>query len=171
MSYHTLKDLLVDRLQTLHATEKHCIEVLPRLAKAAISPRLASALYAHSDESREQIKRLIDVLHSLGESPRDPAEGECNEVQGVHRDLIRVLDSTGSDPFVRDAALLAATQQLEHLEIAGYGCARTWAQVLGYDDAAIQLQKSLSEERKADADLSRIAETLNRKAIAVIASV
>ncbi|MFN9993176.1 MAG: ferritin-like domain-containing protein [Phycisphaerales bacterium] len=170
MSLHTLKDLLVDQLQMLHATEKHCVEILPRLAKAAISPRLASMLYAHSDESREHIKRINDVLRSLGDAPRDPAEGECNEVRGVHKDLIRIIETTDSDPFVRDAALLAATQHLEHVEIAGYGCARTWAQVLGYDEAAIQLQKTLSEERKADADLSRIAETLNRKAISVIAA-
>ena len=71
----------------------------------------------------------------------------------------------GADSHVRDAALIAAAQHLEHDEIAGYGCARTWAQMLGHESASVLLQRSLDEERAADARLSRLAEALNRAAL------
>jgi ferritin-like metal-binding protein YciE len=62
------------------------------------------------------------------------------------------------DPSVKDAALIAAAQRVEHYEIAGSGCARTFAQQLGRTELAALLQETLDEEGNADKLLTHIAE-------------
>jgi len=49
--------------------------------------------------------------------------------------------SEEAEPEVMDAALIAAAQRVEHYEIAGYGCARTFARQLGHEEAANLLQQ------------------------------
>jgi ferritin-like metal-binding protein YciE len=88
-------------------------------------------------------------------------------MKGLCQDCLRLANMSKAEPHVRDAALIAVAQHVEHDEIAGYGCARTWAGLLGYDQAASRLQQTLAEERKADAELSRLAERLNKAAAAV----
>ncbi len=64
-----------------------------------------------------------------------------------------------ADPAVKDAALIAAAQKVEHYEIAGYGTARTYANVLGLSEAADLLQQTLDEEEQTDRKLTDLAET------------
>lgn len=66
---------------------------------------------------------------------------------------------------VKDAAMIAAAQRVEHYEMAGYGAARTYAHLLGHDDAAHILQQTLDEEGEANKKLTRLAESgINQKA-------
>ena len=68
------------------------------------------------------------------------------------------LMSMRADPIVMDAGLIAAAQRVEHYEIAGYGCLRTWARQLGYSQAVQLLQQTLDEEEQTDKRLTQIAE-------------
>ena len=63
-----------------------------------------------------------------------------------------------------DAGLISAAQRVEHYEIAGYGCVSTYAKLLGEDDAASLLRKTLEEEKKTDAKLTQLAESINLEA-------
>jgi ferritin-like metal-binding protein YciE len=54
--------------------------------------------------------------------------------------------------------LIAAAQRVEHYEIAAYGCLRTYAQLLGHENAAKLLSQTLAEEEAADKKLTEIGE-------------
>jgi ferritin-like metal-binding protein YciE len=56
--------------------------------------------------------------------------------------------------------LTLRAQRVEHYEMAGYGCVRTFAKLLGFDDAAVLLQATLDEEGEADKKLTELAETV-----------
>ncbi|HBL43693.1 MAG TPA: ferritin-like domain-containing protein, partial [Planctomycetaceae bacterium] len=70
------------------------------------------------------------------------------------------------DSNVKDAALIAAAQRVEHYEMAGYGSARNFAQRLGKTNLAEILQETLDEEGNADKILTQIAEESTNKAAA-----
>jgi ferritin-like metal-binding protein YciE len=76
-----------------------------------------------------------------------------------------VISADGEDE-VRDAALIAAAQRVEHYEIAAYGSARTFAEQLGQPDIAQLLQQTLEEEYMADEKLTKIAESSVNKSAA-----
>lgn len=166
-SMNSLKDLLVEQLHELHSEETHSESVLSRLAGAAASQDLADALRAHVTETRQHLARIDRVLGELGAKPR---KIETHGAKGILEDCASIAGRTKVEPHVRDAAIIATVQRLEHDEMAGYGCARTWAQLLGHPNAAAELLKSLTEERRFDENLSRIAEKLNRNALEPVAS-
>ena len=166
MPLNTMKDLLLDQLNELYAAEKHSLEVLPKLAKAASSPKLAQAFRDHAQESKEHLSRLDTIFDDLGTSARTPGRAESKASKGLCQDCLKLASMAKADPAVRDAALIAVAQHVEHDEIAGYGCARTWADLLGHDTIASNLRKTLAEERKADTELTRLAENLNKRALA-----
>jgi ferritin-like metal-binding protein YciE len=159
---HSLKDLLVEQLHELHASETHSQAILTRLAGAASSPKLVEALRAHLDETKQHIARLERVFGEVGAKPK---RLETHGSKGILEDCSEIASRAKIDPHVRDAALIAAVQRLEHDEMAGYGCARTWATLLGHTAAASELLKTLTEERRFDEGLSKIAETLNKAAL------
>jgi ferritin-like metal-binding protein YciE len=141
--------------------------MLTKLAGAASSPKLAEALRAHADETKQHIARLERVFGEIGGKPRKLETHGC---KGLLEDCGEIAGRGRIDPHVRDAALIAVVQRLEHDEMAGYGCARTWASLLGHATAASELLKTLTEERRCDENLSRIAETLNKAALEPVGS-
>jgi ferritin-like metal-binding protein YciE len=163
MSLNNLQELLVEQLNELYAGEKHAAQVLPAMARVASSPKLADVLNSHAAETKQHVTRLESVFDSVGARPRP---FESKGMKGLLEDCLKLAQSTRSEPHVRDAALVAVAQHVEHDEIAGYGCAKTWAGILGFDDAASKLQATLNEERRADTEFTRIAETLNKEAVA-----
>lgn len=171
MAMRTLRDLFLRQLHELHAGERHHAETLARLAGAAANPDLAAALRRHREETLEQARRLDGVLSNaearLGTATTaPPPERESHGMHGLLRDCLELAGRGDVEPHVRDAAIIGLVQHVEHDEIAGYGCARSWARLLGLEEAAVSLQRSLSEEKSLDAELSRIAETLNKAALA-----
>lgn len=108
----------------------------------------------HLEETRNHVSRLERVFNSLGTTS---AGKECEAMKGLIKEGEEVINMKG-DSTVKDAALIAAAQRVEHYEIAGYGTARTFADKLGFSDAADILQDTLDEEGSADKKLTSLAE-------------
>ena len=124
MPMQTLHDLFIEQLNELFAGEAASIQAMQALRRAASNPRLAKLLEAHERESEKHAARLEDIFDSLEVVPR---RAGSHTLKGLCDDCVEWAGMSGAEPHVRDAALIAAAQHLEHDEIAGYGCARTWA--------------------------------------------
>lgn len=145
---HELKDLLNAELQLLKA--------LPKMAKAATDEQLRFAIEEHLEETREHAERLKTILKSLGESTQST---RCPAMAGLVQEGAELLEKAhDAEPAVLDAGIIASAQRVEHYEIAAYGCARTFAEMLGKRKAADLLQKSLDEEGAANKVLNEIAQ-------------
>lgn len=155
MSVGSLHDLYVDELKDLYNAENQLLKALPKMAKAASSDELRTAFEDHLEETRGQVRRLERIFKKLDTSPKGK---KCKAMEGLVEEGKEVMEE--AEPPVLDAALIAAAQRVEHYEMAGYGCVRTFARLLGYDDAADLLQETLDEEGAADKKLTELAETI-----------
>jgi ferritin-like metal-binding protein YciE len=154
MKLDSLKELYIDELRDLYNAENQLVKALPKMAKGASTPELQTAIEQHLQETKGQVNRLETIFKDLGVN----AKGKrCRAMEGLIEEGKEVLDADG-EPAVLDAALIAAAQRVEHYEIAGYGCARTFAQLLGDQNGAKLLQETLNEESNADKKLTQIAE-------------
>jgi ferritin-like metal-binding protein YciE len=161
MSLATMRDLFVHELKDLYSAENQIIKALPKMAKAASSAELQQAFEHHLEQTKEQVARLESIFEKLEISPRGK---KCKAVEGLIEEGKEVLDED-ADEAVRDAALIGAAQRVEHYEIAAYGCARTYARLLGEDEAAELLQQTLDEEADTDKKLTELAQrTINVEA-------
>lgn len=160
MQRTTMHELYVNELKDLYNAENQLVKALPKMAKAATDPELQRAFQNHLNETMAQVNRLEQICGELDISPKGK---KCKAMEGLILEGKEAIDDYEDDD-VRDAALIAAAQRVEHYEIAGYGCARTFARILGYDDAANLLQESLDEEGNADKLLTSIAEHINVEA-------
>ena len=154
MKLNSLEDLYVDQLKDLYSAEKQITKALPRMAKACNAPELRSAFEEHLEQTENQIVRLEEIFEGLGVSPRGK---KCKAIEGLLEEGKEVIEAD-AEPATRDAALIAAAQRVEHYEIASYGCARTYAKLLGEEDAAALLQETLDEEKETDENLTALAE-------------
>lgn len=156
MSLRTLHDLYVNELKDLYNAEHQLLKALPKMAKAASAPELAKAFTDHLAETEGQIERLETIFKELKVSPKGK---KCKAMEGLLEEGKEVM-AEDADPSVMDAALISAAQRVEHYEMAGYGCVRTFARLLGFDSAADLLQETLDEEGTADKKLTELAESL-----------
>jgi len=155
MALDTLRDLYVDKLKDLYSAENQIIKALPRMIKGATSMELQHALQDHLSITETQSQRLEEIISNLGERAKGK---KCVGMEGVLEEG-KELFKEKIDAEVLDAGIIAAAQSVEHYEIAGYGTARAWAQLLGHEEAAELLQQTLDEEKEADHTLSALAET------------
>ncbi|MFZ3340496.1 MAG: ferritin-like domain-containing protein [Terriglobales bacterium] len=161
MSANSLQELYVEQLQDLFNAEQQIIKALPKMIDSAQSEELRDALTEHLEVTKKQADRVEKICEELGED----AEGEkCKGMEGVLKEGSDLVKNV-SNKEVRDAAIIASAQRVEHYEMAGYGTARTYATLLGFDEAASALQQTLEEEKEADETLSGLAEKLNKKAL------
>jgi ferritin-like metal-binding protein YciE len=161
MEMETLKDLYVHELKDLYSAENQLIKALPRMAKAATNRQLSAAFRQHLEQTKRHAKRLEQVLKGQDESTRSP---KCEGMEGLIAEGDKMAKEDGEDE-VRDAGLIAAAQRVEHYEIAGYGCARTYAQLLGDKKGARLLETTLQEEGNTDKKLTKLARSvINLKA-------
>jgi ferritin-like metal-binding protein YciE len=151
----TLRDLLLHELSDLHSAETQIIEALPKMVEACSARPLAKALREHLAVTKKQLTRLNQCFRALREQP----SGEtCAAMKGILAEGAKLLkEKPKADPAVFDAALIGACQRVEHYEIAGYGCARTYAQQSGETKCSQLLQQTLDEEIEADELLSDLA--------------
>jgi len=161
---NNLRELYVTMLERALNSEKQIVEKgLPAMIEKASSPELAEAFRTHLEESKVHVSRLERIL--------DAEEGEVNESKcKVTAQLISSAESNISDAAneaIRDVILIAAGNQVEHHEIAVYGTLRTWAEVLGEDEDAALLEKTLEEEENADELLSELAQQINVESVTV----
>src|SRR5512138_2868349 len=151
----TLEDMYIDLLKDLYSAEKQLVKALPKMAKAAQSSDLQRAFQDHLRQTEGQVERIERIFSDLGGSPRGK---KCVGMEGLVAEGSELMKED-AEPDVLDAGLIAAAQKVEHYEIAGYGTARTWAEQLGYDQAARLLQETLDEEGEANKKLTAIAES------------
>lgn len=154
MSLSTLKDLYIEQLRDLYSAETQLLQALPKMASAASNTALKEAFNMHLNETRGQLERLEQIFSTLSTNPRGHT---CQAMVGLIKEADEVLQKPG-DPDVKDAALIAAAQRVEHYEMAGYGTVKTFAKHLEYDEHARLLDQTLEEEGNADKKLTKVAE-------------
>ena len=153
----TLEELFLEQLQDLYSAENQLIKALPAMAKTAHSPALKAGFQAHFEQTKEHVVRLKQIFEELGEE----ADGKkCQAMMGLIKEGKEMISEKAS-PEIKDIGLIAAAQRVEHYEIAGYGCVRTYAKILGHKEASKALQATLDEEAATDKKLTIIAGKLN----------
>jgi ferritin-like metal-binding protein YciE len=153
MSEKDLNALFLDTLKDIYYVEKQIYKSLPKMAKAAQSDQLRAAFEKHHDETKGHIERLEQIFELLGK----PARGKkCDAIEGILDEGKEVMDEYEDTPAL-DAGLLAAAQAVEHYEISRYGTLKTWAGKLSIAEAVKLLDQTLTEEKKTDETLSKIA--------------
>jgi len=153
----TLRDLYIEQLQDLHSAELQLTKALPSMAEAATDPVLKSAFEDHLEQTRVHVERLEGICRSLDVPAKGPL---CKAMKGLIAEGKEIAHHP-AEPAVRDAGLIAAAQRVEHYEIAGYGCVRAYAEILGDSQTRDTLQQTLDEEGDTDHRLTEIASTLN----------
>ncbi len=157
-----LEELYVDLLKDLYSAENQLIKALPKMAKAANSDELRQGFEEHLRQTEGQARRIEQIFEARGEG--SPRGKKCVGMEGLIEEGKEVMKEA-SPSSALDAGLIAAAQKVEHYEISGYGTAHTWAQRLGYPDAARLLKETLDEESRTDEKLTRLAEShINRAA-------
>ena len=153
MSEKDLNALFLDTLKDIYYAEKQIYKSLPKMAKAAQSDQLRAAFDKHHNETEGHIERLEQIFELLGK----PARGKkCDAIEGILDEGKEVMDEYENTPAL-DAGLLAAAQAVEHYEISRYGTLKAWADKLGLANAVKLLDQTLTEEKKTDETLSKIA--------------
>ena len=160
MKLESLRELMIDELKDLYSAENQILKALPKMIKKATSDNLKSGLEQHLKETEGHVERLDKIFQQLDASPRGK---KCKGMEGVIEDGKELMEED-AEPEVMDAGLIGAAQHVEHYEIAGYGCARTYAELLGLSDVAKLLQQTLEEEKATDEKLNQLARQINVEA-------
>jgi ferritin-like metal-binding protein YciE len=154
MKLDSFETLFCAQLEDLYDAEQRLTKVLPNMIEAAEDAELREDFQQHLRETQAQVSRLQKVFAIIGHQPNART---CEAMKGLIKEGEEIINATGP-AAVKDAALIAAAQRVEHYEIAGYGTVRTFAQLLGHHEAARLLQETLNEERMSDQKLTRLAE-------------
>ena len=160
MEINSLRELYVEELRDLYDAENQLIKALPKMAKEASSDELRQGLEEHLEQTRGQAERLEQIFEQLGEKPKGK---RCKGMQGLIEEAQETVDEDMEED-TKDAAIIAAAQRVEHYEISGYGTARTYANLLGENEAAELLEETLNEEKETDQKLTQLAEQINVEA-------
>jgi ferritin-like metal-binding protein YciE len=153
MQLETLQDLYIHELKDLYSAEKQLIRALPKMAKAAKNQQLAAGFQEHLEQTKEHAARIEKILARHKKSTRG---SRCKGMEGIIAEGAEMVEEQ-ADAEVKDAGLIAAAQRVEHYEMAGYGTARTYAEMLGDDEGAKLLQTTLQEETATDEKLTKLA--------------
>lgn len=156
MSANSLRELYVEELRDLYNAETQLVKALPKMAKAATNADLKAGFEEHLEVTQGQVERLERIFAEMDEKPKGK---KCVAMEGLVQEGKEIIDELDKGE-VLDAALVGAAQKVEHYEIAGYGTVRTWAEMLGFEDAARLLQETLDEEKATDLKLTELAESV-----------
>ena len=161
MELQSLQDLFLHELRDIYSAEKQILKALPKMAKAASNPQLKTGFQEHLEQTKEHVNRLEQIFEKLGKPSRGP---KCKGMEGLLEEGADMMEEEG-EPEVIDAGLISAAQRVEHYEIAAYGCAKTYAKVLGDTEAGSLLDQTLQEEGATDKKLTQLAKSsINIKA-------
>jgi len=153
MTQETLQDLLIEELRDIYDAEKQLVKALPKMAKAAENEDLAEALREHASVTEGQVTRLEEIFGIVG----SPAKGKsCKGMKGLLEEGTEHMQQEEKGEM-RDLAIIAASQKVEHYEMSAYGTIRTLAEQLDLGDAVELLQQTEEEEKEADARLTECA--------------
>lgn len=150
----TLEDLFLKEMSEMYFAENQFVRALPGIIREVVSDELKETLQQQMEEAKEQSRRLEQFF---GESGKSAQGDKCQVVDCLLKE-INELVGAGGDSGVKDAALICTVQKIKHYEIASYGCLRTFATLLGFEEIAGFLAQSLDEEKNTDALLTSIAQ-------------
>lgn len=148
-----LRELFEDSLKDIYWAEKALTKALPKMAKNATSENLITAIEDHLSVTKEQVSRLEQVFEILGKKAQAK---KCDAMEGLIKEGESIVEETEAGP-VRDAGIIAASQKIEHYEIATYGTLCAFAKTLGENEAMELLAATLAEEKDADVTLTETA--------------
>lgn len=156
MKIESLQDLFETELRLAYDCEQKLVKKgLPNMMEASTSPELRKAFQDHLQQTRQHITRLDQAFAAIGKNPDTQDNDVFDEMSKGAEKKAKAIES----PSLRDAAMIACANQIEHYEIAVYGSLAAFAQQLGLTNAATSLQQTLQEEKEADAKLTQLAET------------
>lgn len=164
--FENLHAFYVNQLRVLLSAEEQIVRAMPDMITWAADAQLRQAFQSHLQETEVHIQRLEQILaaeksKALGvyEISPEKCKTMATLITEAHDCMVDARDA-----WVRDAALIAVAQRIEHYEIASYGTVRQFARVLGDTVAADLLDRTAKEEGHADHLLSEIAESINPRA-------
>ncbi|MBI1826436.1 MAG: ferritin-like domain-containing protein [Planctomycetes bacterium] len=156
MKLESLRALYIHELNDLHDEEHQLLKALPKMSQAASFEDLRLAFERHLEQTHQHARRLENALSELEEKP---ARVSCKAMRGLIKEGEEMINAEG-DAAIKDMGLISVAQRVAHYEMAGYGCARTYAEMLGEKHATGVFQKTLDEERAMDQSLTWLAERL-----------
>lgn len=157
MKESALRELYVNELKDLYSAENQLLKALPKMASAATAPKLKAGFKKHLNQTKEHVRRLEQIFKGMEEGPNGK---HCNGMEGLIKEGQEAISEDPGDEEL-DAALIAAAQHVEHYEMAGYGCVKTWARLLGESAAAKLLKRTLKEEKDTDWNLTVLSKKIN----------
>jgi ferritin-like metal-binding protein YciE len=157
MNKETLRELYVEELKDIYSAETQLTKALPKMAKAASSDELQEGFEEHLEQTKEHVQRLEKIFEMLEESPTGK---KCLGMEGLIKEGAEAIGEDFEDD-VKDSALIAAAQRVEHYEIAAYGTVAAYADVLGETEQAELLRETLQEEKDTDEKLTELATEIN----------
>ncbi|HET7216274.1 MAG TPA: ferritin-like domain-containing protein [Terriglobia bacterium] len=149
----SLRDLCLSELEDIYDAEKQIVKALPKIVKATSGSDLRNALEHHLEQTKGHVGRLEQVFQNLSVKSKGRT---CHGIKGILAEGETFLSNSEQD-VVRDAGIIAASQRVEHYEMAVYGALRTWMDELGDSSSARLLQETLDEEKEADKKLTSVA--------------
>jgi len=155
-----LRELYIDELKDLYSAENQLVKALPKMAKAATSDELRNGFEEHLEQTKGQVERLEKIFGVLDASPKGK---KCVGMEGLVNEGSEVIEED-FEGAVKDAALIGAAQRVEHYEIAAYGTAIVFAELLGESEHVSLLQETLMEEKETDQKLTEMAKEVNAEA-------
>jgi ferritin-like metal-binding protein YciE len=158
----SLRELFEIELYYAYDCEQKLVEKgLPAMIEAASSPQLQAGLKQHLEETRNQVRRLEQVFGIIGTEPETKDNDVLDELMNAAEDSVSNIDKSP----LRDAALIVNGNLVEHYEIAIYGTLAAFARNLGLQSVVSLLEQTLEEEKKADAKLTQLGESMNQQAV------
>lgn len=148
-----LRELFVTSLKDIYWAEKALVKALPKMAKNATAENLINTINNHLEITKDQVIRLENIFESIGEKV---SAKKCEAMEGLIKESEGIMEENEAGS-VRDAGIIAASQKIEHYEIASYGTLAAFAKTLGEKEAMQLLQMSLAEEKDADVQLTEAA--------------
>ena len=155
-----LRTLYIVNLKKALDMEQKITKALPTMIEKSADPQLANAFRTHLEETRGHVSKVESLLRDAN---GDASTATCKAISALITEAEDSIKDAGEEN-IRDITLIAAGQQVEHHEIAVYGTLRSWAELLGNDQAADTLESILDEEKNADKMLSTISDSVNTSA-------
>src|SRR5215469_312404 len=161
MQEKSLQELYVEQLRDLYNAENQLVKALPKMAKAAQSEALRQGFEQHLEQTKGHVDRLEQIFSAMDESPKGR---KCAGMEGLVREGEEVIKEESSSEAL-DAGLIASAQRVEHYEIAAYGTVRSFAELLGLNEAVNLLRHTLEEEKETDEKLTELSKEVNAQAM------
>lgn len=158
----------IEDFRTLYTThlekaldmERKIVKALPSLVEHATDIDLSVALQNHLEETKGHVTRVEELLQR---NTGDVDTTTCKAIDGLTTGASDTIKDV-TEPSLRDIALIASAQEVEHHEIAVYGTLKAWANLLGLAQDVAVLELIEQEEINADELLTQLSTRVNREA-------